>query len=298
VTVVIPAWGSYASLVPRAVASVTGQDTPGRVVVVDNASERPIEAPSGAEVVRCGTRLTHGGARNLGLSRVATEFVVFLDADDYLLPGALGRLLGEIEARPDAPAVVARIVDASGALYRSPRGLAFALARWRRLFAWANATWSLMPTQGCTIMRTAAVREAGGYGDASSGEDWMLGARLAFGGRIGFDVRPALVYRSRDDSPGAVRASRRTMTENAALVRARLRDDGTVGVLGLALLALLQTFAVLVAHPLAITLRRERRGGARGAATWPRRAARPPRPGVRRAPSRATASPPPRSTHG
>ena len=255
VTVVIPAWGSYVSLLPRAVASVTGQDTPARVLVVDNASEPPIEAPAGAEVLRCGTRLTHGGARNLGLSCVATECVIFLDADDYLLPGALSRLLGEIEDRPDAPAVVARIVDAGGGLYRSPRGLAFALARYRRPFAWANATWSLMPTQGCTIMRTAAVRDAGGYGDASSGEDWMLGARLAFGGRIGFDERPALVYRSRDDSSGAGRASRRAMMENAACVRARLRADGTAGALALALLTLAQALAVFVVHPLAIALR-------------------------------------------
>jgi glycosyltransferase involved in cell wall biosynthesis len=266
VTVVIPAWGSYVSLVPRAVASVTGQDTPARVLVVDNASEAPIAAPSGAEVVRSGARLTHGGARNLGLSRVATEFVVFLDADDYLLPGALRRLLGEIEARPDAAAVVGRIVDAGGALYRSPRGLAFALAPHRRLFAWANATWSLMPTQGCTIMRTAAVREAGGYGDASSGEDWMLGARLAFAGRIGFDARPALVYRSRHDSPGAGRASRRVMMENAARVRARLRADGTAGV---SALAILQTLAVLVVHPLAIALRDSRRASAEPARAAP-----------------------------
>lgn len=269
-TVVIPAWGGYVDFVPRAVASARSPTGAGRVLVVDNASEVPIAAPGGSEVVRSDVRLTRGAARNLGLSRVRSEYVVFLDADDSLLPGALERMIAGLDRQSDSPALVGRIVDPTGALHRAPRRLAVGLARHRQLFAWVNAAWSLMPTQGCTIMRTAAVRDAGGYGDASLGEDWMLAVRLAFRGPIGFDPEPALVYRSRPDSPGAARASRRALLHNAAHVRARLREDGVGGGrVAIALLALVQTLAVLVAHPIATAGRQ-----AAAATVRPRRSTR------------------------
>jgi hypothetical protein len=124
-----------------------------------------------------------------------------------------------------------------------------------------NAVWSLLPTQGCTIMRTGAVRGAAGYADASAGEDWVLGASLAFRGPIAFDPRPALIYRSRPDSPGAARTSRRALLDNAGRVRARLRDDPRVrgGRPAMSLLAATQALAVSVVHPAARALRR---GGA------------------------------------
>jgi hypothetical protein len=181
---------------------------------------------------------------------------VFLDADDSLLPGALERMLAGLDGRPGSPALVGRILEPGGALHRVPRPFAVRLSRRPRLFAWANATWALMPTQGCTIMRTAVVREASGYGDVSLGEDWMLSARLAFRGAIVFDPAPALVYRWRPDSPGASRASRRALMHSAALVRARLRQDPPPGGdAAVAMLAVAQVLAMLVAHPLARAFR-------------------------------------------
>jgi glycosyltransferase involved in cell wall biosynthesis len=258
VTVVIPAWGGYVDFVPSAVASAGSRAVSTRVLVVDNAGDPPIAAIDAAEVVRSDVRLTRGAARNLGLSHVLSEYVVFLDADDLLLPGALDSMFAGIELAPGSPALVGRIVDSTGVPHRAPRRLAVTLARHRRLFAWCNAAWSLMPTQGCTIMRTEVVREAGGYGDASLGEDWMLAVRLAFRGPIVFDPAPALIYRSRADSPGAARGSRRVLLRNAAHVRDRLREDSTPGA-AIALLAIVQALAVLVAHPLATAFRRRAR---------------------------------------
>jgi glycosyltransferase involved in cell wall biosynthesis len=240
------------------VASVHSPDVATPVLVVDNASSAPIAAVGGGKVVRSEARLSRGAARNLGLSLVTTDYVVFLDADDSLMPDALGRMVAGLDRAQESPALVGGIVEPSGALHRVPRRFAAALARCPRLFAWANATWSLMPTQGCTIMRTAVVREAGGYGDASHGEDWMLGARLAFRGPITFDPEPALIYRWRPDSPGMSRAPRRTLLDNAARVRARLHTDPAAGGRSaIALLAIAQTLAVLVPHWVATALRRE-----------------------------------------
>ncbi|MDX6536694.1 MAG: hypothetical protein QOD37_1035, partial [Gaiellales bacterium] len=229
-----------------------------RVILVDNASEPPVAAPDGCHVVRCEVRLTRGASRNLGLSHVTSEYVVFLDVDDLVLAGALTRLAAGLDHVARCPAIVGRIVEPSGALHRTPRAAAAALARHPRLFAWANATWSMLPTQGCTMMRVSAVRDAGGYADASAGEDWVLGAALAFRGPIAFHSQPALIYRWRPDSPGAARASRRMLLRNAARVRTRLRDDPRVrgGPVAIGLLAGAQALAVAVARPAARLLRR------------------------------------------
>lgn len=250
---VIPAWGDYVRFVPEAVASVRAQGRHTRVIVVDNANAEPIMAPRGCEVVRSEVELSIGGSRNLGLSHADTEYVVFLDADDLLAAGALERLVAGLDRSPDSLALVGRILEPSGSLFRAPRPFAAALAPYRRVFAWANAVWSLVPTQGCTIMRTAAVRDAGGYGDASHGEDWMLAAALAFRGPIEFDPAPALIYRLR---PGLPRPSHRTLSESAGRVRERLRADEPIP--RLPLLRLLQTVAILAAGPLARLLRSRR----------------------------------------
>ena len=273
VTVVIPVWGRYVDLVADAVGSIDARAGTARVIVVDNASSPRVPVMDGAEVARSDVRLSLGGSRNLGLSLVATEYVVFLDADDLLLPGTIPRLVAALDRRPDCTALVAGIVDASGARWRTPRRVAMGLARHRRQFAWLNAVWSLTPTQGCTIMRTATVRDVGGYADRSGGEDWALGASLAFRGRIAFDPTPALIYHARPDSRGPRRVPLGTLLSDAALVRRRLRDHPNVGggTFALAILAIAQAFAALLVHPLARALRRTRSlpaglSGARAAA--------------------------------
>lgn len=228
VAVVIPVWDDYVACLPEAVASVVAQGAASEVIVVDNASAIAVPEIAGTSVVRSGERLTTGAARNVGLDSVGAPFVVFLDADDVMLPGSLGALAHGLASHPEATAFGMAMIDGdTGRRHRSPRLVARALSRFPRAFALANSVWSLLPTQGATIMRTDDVRAAGGYADRTHGEDWALATSLAWRGRVRFVGEPALVYRWRGDSPGRG-GDAATLRANARCVRRRLREDPAV----------------------------------------------------------------------
>jgi len=265
VAVVIPVWDDYVRWLEEAVGSVVGQGVASQVIVVDNASVEPVHELPGTTVVRAPSRLSTGAARNLGLEAVRAPLVVFLDADDVMLPESLSWLVEGLLARPHAAALgMARIEADTGRRHRMPRRVAPLLARWPRIFAVANAVWSLVPAQGTMIMRTEVVRAVGGYADRSHGEeDWVLGASLAWRGPIVFDNRLALLYRWRADSPGRP-GVRQPLLANARRVRERLQEDSeTPGVLRAALpvVALGQWTAILIVRPLFLAVRRLRGKG-------------------------------------
>jgi glycosyltransferase involved in cell wall biosynthesis len=255
VTVVIPVWDSYVSeQLIEAVASVQAQAIPAELIVVDNASTVPLPHLPVARVVRLERRRSTGAARNAALALVRTPYVVFLDADDVLLTGALCALVEGVEARRACAVYVLSIMDAAtGRRHRSPRRVARALSRHAAVFALANSVWSLLPTQGCTIMRTADVLASGGYAASDHGEDWVLGTSLAFRGLVAFDRRLGLRYHSRPDSPGRVAVSGRVLIENARRVRARIRADPAIPEWerhALPLIAVAQWCAARLAHPI------------------------------------------------
>src|SRR5581483_9689209 len=170
-----------------------------------------------------------GAARNLGLAAVDSEFSVFWDADDVMLPGTLAFLRQRMAENPRHVAWGLSIVEAeTGQRHRWPRRWASRLHRLPRLFALLNSIWGMYPTTGTTLMRTAAVRAAGGFSDADSGDDWALSAALLFRGRVGWDERPGRLYRSAPDSIWARHSSPRHLIAHAALVRQRLRVDRAV----------------------------------------------------------------------
>ncbi len=72
-------------------------------------------------MVRSERRLSLGAARNLGLQRVQTPYVLFWDADDTMLPRTLLFLEAAIEADPRLAAFGAAILEASGGRHRWPR---------------------------------------------------------------------------------------------------------------------------------------------------------------------------------
>jgi glycosyltransferase involved in cell wall biosynthesis len=261
-TVLIPVWDDYAGArLSEALASLAEQDGVKRVLIVDNASDVPIAAGAEAEVVRTPRRLALGAARNFGLERVSTRYVVVWDADDVMLPGSLEFLEAAISADPELTAFAAAIVESpSGRRYRWPRRWIAHLTRRPRMFALLHSIWSLYPTTGATIMCSEHARAAGGYGVNESGDDWVLGVSLAFRGRIGWSERPARVYRLHRDSVWMRHADVGHLRRHAAEVRGRVRSDAQIpswARRSLPLIAVGQ-YAAIGAHVLVAAARRSR----------------------------------------
>lgn len=113
--VVIPAY-NYARTVGRAVESVLAQldNADAQLLVIDDGStdETPqvLDAllrkfPGRFQVLR----KTNGGlasVRNLGIEMSAGKYLIFLDADDEMAPGALAALTLHIASHPDSRLIV------------------------------------------------------------------------------------------------------------------------------------------------------------------------------------------------
>jgi hypothetical protein len=271
VTVVIPVWDAYVEWLPDAVQSARHQGAGIRILVVDNASVVDVPRLDGTHVVSATRRLSLGGARNLGLARVGTEYVAFLDADDLLLHGTLPFLVGRMDADPVLAACATAAVDAeTGQRYRCPRRFVPRLARHPRLFALANSVWKLYLAQGCAIFRTAWVRDSGGYADSSSGEGWVVAVSMAFRGRVLCEERSGVLYRRLGPSLSSGLGDIGDLLGRARRVRRRIGEDPGVPAWLRALLpavALGQIVAISVVRPVYRAAGPLRRGG-RAAARW------------------------------
>lgn len=208
VTVVVPAWGTHVAYVPEALGSLREQSGPKvEAVVVDNASDPPIEGmPSDVRIVRSPQRLPVGHARNFGLREARSEYVMFWDADDRMLPGAVARMWSVLEAEPGVVCVTMDSVrwtpeSGPGEPWPWPRPVMYPLARFRRLFALVAMLYNPFTTTGPALMRTEVVREAGGFSeDIAFFEDWALSGALAVRGRIVMLRETARLYRVHGDS--------------------------------------------------------------------------------------------------
>lgn len=103
VSVVIPCF-NQAHYLPEAIESVLAQTLPpAEVIVVDDGSEdNSYEVAARYEKVSRMRQQNRGvaAARNAGWKATTTDYLVFLDADDRLLPEALESGVGALERRP------------------------------------------------------------------------------------------------------------------------------------------------------------------------------------------------------
>ncbi len=176
VGIVIPAW-NVAAWIATAIRSVLVQThTDWRMVVVDDGSTDTTAdlAADFADPRLTLLRQANAGvsaARNRGLAALDpdADAVLFLDADDWLVPDALARLVAALRAAPQAVAAAGPCAFAERVL-RPPSGDLFEALLRRNHFA--NA--------GHLLIRRAAAIEAGPFCPGLAyGEDWDYLIRLA-----------------------------------------------------------------------------------------------------------------------
>ncbi|MGB0100198.1 MAG: glycosyltransferase, partial [Nocardioides sp.] len=138
-TVVLPVHGR-ADQLERALESLR----PLHCLVIDDASPTPLR-PTGAEVVRLEQNVGPAAARNVGLARVRTPYVAFVDCDVTVSADTLLRL-GRHFADPQVALVAPRIVGVA----RSSR------PRWFERYDEAASSLGLGET-GCSVRPGAAV---------------------------------------------------------------------------------------------------------------------------------------------
>lgn len=107
ITLIVPAYNQE-NWISAALTSVLNQSVPNwRLVIVDDGStddtlarvhEFALAAPERVEVVSNKKSAGPGAARNIGLERVTTRYVGFLDSDDQLMPDYVASVLGQFEA--------------------------------------------------------------------------------------------------------------------------------------------------------------------------------------------------------
>lgn len=229
VTVLVPAY-NYARYLDDCARSVlTQRDVDVRMIIVDDCStdDTPavtarLAADARVTVVRNEPNRGHIPSVNRGLALVETEYVVKLDADDLLAPGALARATALLEAHPGLGFVYGRPLHFSGAVPRPPDAPTRSWTVWsgrewvaRRCRAALNAI-----SQPEVVMRAEVLREALPIRESlphtSDLHLWLQLASLADVGRVNGPVQG--LYREHD-------ASMQRTTHAGAVFDLRARRD-------------------------------------------------------------------------
>jgi glycosyltransferase involved in cell wall biosynthesis len=114
ISVILPAY-NYAHFLPRAVESVLEQlDESAELIVIDDGStDHSQQVLARLQELYAGCfRVVHkanGGAasaRNRGIDEAAGDFLIFLDADDELAPGALQAVRQHLQGQPQTRLVI------------------------------------------------------------------------------------------------------------------------------------------------------------------------------------------------
>jgi len=213
-SVVIPCH-NHARFLDSAIRSALDQhDVTVQVIVVDDGStdntSEVAAAHGGVRLIRQPNRGL-SEARNAGLRVSASSSIVFLDADDVLLPDAVGTGLGYLAQRPDAPLAAGRsiLIDRDGAELSAHWAPPVTSGHYRTLLT-TNFIW----TPGATVMRRSAVLAAGGFlRDHAAAADYALYLRLARLGPFACHDRYVVMYRQHGDnmSQNAVEMLRATL---------------------------------------------------------------------------------------
>ena len=162
------------------IKSIASHDFPTEVIVVDHASTEGAQAViasrfPGVRYIRQASRGL-AAARNRGLAEACGEFVIFLDAGDRLLPGAIDAAVRGLSARRECVMAYGRgvMMGADGTIWPTPEPPAVRSGH-HAAFLRTNLIW----TAGMAILRRDAVEREGGFAEGFDGAaDYDLYLRL------------------------------------------------------------------------------------------------------------------------
>jgi glycosyltransferase involved in cell wall biosynthesis len=215
IAVIIPCFNDGETLV-ESVRSAQGQSRINELIVVDDGSTDPrtleilaaLEAENVTVVHRPNGGL--GAARMSGVQASTADYILPLDADDRLLPGAAAELAGELD-RDDDLAVVWGDYELFGE--RNYRQYTAPV-----LDPWQIAYQNDLPSSA--MIRRSALLAAGGWEASGGYEDWNLWMSLAelsaSGRRLGL-----VVYGYRQHGRRMLTESATRHAENYELLRSR-----------------------------------------------------------------------------
>ena len=189
---------NYARFLPAAVESVLAQDgVEVDVLVIDDAStddtpevSNRLTADRRVRVRRHDENRGHLRSVNEGLDALEGEYVVKLDADDMLAPGALARATDLLEARPEVGFVSGRPMHFTATPPRRPG------SRTRSWTLWPGADWLAQRcasgyntiSQPEVVMRASTLRAVGPRPESlphtSDLAQWLQMAVVADVGRV------------------------------------------------------------------------------------------------------------------
>ncbi|MCP5366129.1 MAG: glycosyltransferase [Hyphomicrobiales bacterium] len=209
VSVVTPAYNAE-STIAETIASLRAQTLADweQVVCDDGSTDGTLAAVAAVDdrrirVVR-GDHRGQSAAQNRAFAQCRADLVLFLDADDVLLPDALARLAAALAAAPDACAAYGDAVTmkADGTSYgRPPMAGGRLSARPSGDVLEPLLVRDFVPSGGF-LVRAAAFAAAGGFAeDLRMAQDWEMRCRLALRGPFRFiGPGPVLRHRARPDS--------------------------------------------------------------------------------------------------
>jgi glycosyltransferase involved in cell wall biosynthesis len=205
VSVIIPTY-NYAAYVGTAVRSCLEQHyQPTEIIVVDDGSTdqtgEKIKKEFG-DKVNYFYQANQGvsAARNLGLSKARGEFVIFLDADDYLTPDAITLRLESLQKYPDVGIVITqnytREKNSEKLNYHPKQRNDTITAKLYKPLLQKRITFATC----AAMVRTDLARRFEFPTQISNGEDIAYFAKILFSTRACYLARPTAVVLKHPDS--------------------------------------------------------------------------------------------------
>jgi glycosyltransferase involved in cell wall biosynthesis len=230
---------NQAAFVRQCLDSVLEQTVLGQLIIVDDAStdgsqqvikDWVVERSVVARVILHETNQGICRTGNDGARAVSAEYMAFVAADDYWLPGKLARQLQILENLPAIYGMVygdALLCDEAGILSKNR----FIGNQTRRIPEQRPSGWvfrdllrgNFIPAPS-VLMRTACFTDLGGFDESLLFEDLDFWLRLAQRYKVWYESTPLTVYRIRRGSAVRTRAYRIPMLLDTIRIYRRYLD--------------------------------------------------------------------------